>query len=346
MKKLAVPFIYLKGLKVKNCFSPKLSTELLPPSIHFFAGYSSNMSNRFSGSSGGVGTTILQYLLDTQKVDGVIGVGFDDKDKTKCVYKLVEHSSDVITLAGSKYVYMELDPLLKLLYQNRHKRLAVVVEPCFVKPIKKWAPHCQYILSFFCGYNITPKATEYLIKKSNVKKSDIYAIEYRGGKYPGGFSVHLKNGTSKFFTKEHWELVDLLFLREGCHKCRLFISNTADIVLGDAWIKNLHNATLILVNTKKGDMLIEDIYKKKLIALYDIRKDQVLKMHAHNLKYKNFGHSFFMRIVVKLFNNRMAPYFSPFHLLGFASKIRRILMVGIKRIELTPTKKYTLKEEL
>lgn len=330
-------------MKLQNLFQRQsdrlISVDILPPCVHMFVGYSNNIFNRLHGSSGGIGTTLLQYLLDSKEVDAVIGVGFDDQDKTRATYKLVERSSSVTELSGSKYVYMTLSPLLSIIDAHRDKKLAVVVEPCFVKALKKLAPQCKYVISFFCGYNITPDATDYLLDKANVKKSDIDAIAYRGGTYPGGFSVYLKNGLSKFFKKENYELVDLLFLAKSCAKCSAFISEQADIVLGDAWIKNLRNATLLRVNTTQGDRIIRRMHEDKLVTLYDIEPSDIVKMHAHNLKYKNFGHSGIMKFIVFLFNNDWARRMAPFHLLGYLSKIRRAFMVGIS-LNLQLTKKY------
>ncbi|MBI2027234.1 MAG: Coenzyme F420 hydrogenase/dehydrogenase, beta subunit C-terminal domain [Deltaproteobacteria bacterium] len=316
-----------------------MNHRYIPKHLNMFLGYSTNIYNRLHGSSGGVGTGIFQYLLDSRQVDAVIGVGFDKKERTKAVYQLVEHSSRVSELAGSKYVYMPLPPLLELVNQHRDKTLAVVVEPCFVKPIRKLAPHCKFIMSFFCGYNRTSDATDYLIRQSKIDKSQIQAIEYRGGPYPGGFTVHTHSGTSKSFKKEHYELVDLLFLKDSCHRCSLFISDRADIVLGDAWIKKAKNMTLILINTNEGDHALKTMHENSLVSLYDIEEKDVLKMHAHNLKYKNEGHSFVMKAIVSLFNNKIARKIAPFRLLGFASKIRRAIMVGID-LPLKPVQKY------
>ncbi len=315
---------------------------IIPKYENLFVGYSNNIENRNVGSSGGVGTAILQYLLETGEVNAVIGVGFDQQDRTKCVYKIIEDVLQIRELAGSKYVYMKLQPLLDLIKKNREKRLAVVVEPCFVKIIKKLFPNCVYVFSFLCGYNITSEATDYLIKKAQVEKKDIRAIDYRGGEYPGGFTVHLKNGTSRYFAKEHWELVDLLFLDKTCGRCKVFISLDADIVLGDAWIKNLKKSTLLIANTTQGNELLSAMYKMHYLTLYDITREDVIKMHTHNLKFKTFGHSFIMKWVVRIFNNRVAQKIAPLSLFAFASRIRRALMVGIREIDLQPTTKYKI----
>lgn len=315
---------------------------MLPAYRHLFVGHSNNIYYRLHGSSGGVGTALLHYLLATQEVDGVIGVGFDDKDKTRAIYKFINDPAHIIQLSGSKYVYMSLEPLLKLLRQYSSKKIAVVVEPCFVKAIRRMAPHCRYVISFFCGYNITSEGTDYLIQKSKIDPKNIEAIDYRGGSYPGGFTIYTKEGEVKSFKKEHYELVDLLFLKDNCAKCRLFISDEADIVLGDAWLKNYKNMTLLVVNTPLGEDLIFNMYQKQWLTLYDIDKESVIKMHSHNLHYKNKGHSFWMKGIVFLFNNRIAVKIAPLYFLGWLSKIRRALMVGAD-ITLKPAYKHVQK---
>ena len=312
---------------------------MIPNYRHLFVGYSNDIYYRLHGSSGGVGTTLLHYLLETREVDGVIAVGFDEKNKTQAVYKFIDDPSQITQLSGSKYVYMSLAPLLKLLQRYSLKKLAVVVEPCFVKAVRKMAPHCKYVISFFCGYNMEYEGTRYLLKKSRIPERDITAIGYRDGKYPGGFTVYARNGSLRNFGKPSYELVNLMFLREGCHKCRLYIAPDADIVLGDAWLKGVKNESVVLAHTSAGDTLLKEMHQKNLLTLYDLNREELLRMHRHNLKYKTYGHSPAMLAVVKLFNNHFARRFAPFYFFSFLSRIRRFFMYGIN-MRLHPTRHY------
>ena len=310
------------------------------PHINLFVGYSNNISYRINGSSGGVGTAILQYLLKSNKVDIVVAVGFEEKDRFKPVYRAIDQPAKVVELIGSKYVYMKSKPLLDVINAYRSKKIAVVTQPCFASHIRRVAPNVKYLLSLFCGYNISREATEYLISKSKTKKRDIKYIEYRGGgRYPGGFTVHKKDGSTRTLGKKYYELADLLFLEKECRKCRVYISGEADIVLGDAWVKNLENATVMVINTELGDEIVKNMYKEKLLMLHDLTEEDLEKMHKHNLKYKRCGHSRFMKLIVSLFNNELARKYAPFYLLGALSKIRRSLKKRIK-ISLNETKIY------
>ena len=304
-----------------------------------FVGYSSNITTRLNGSSGGIGTEIFHYLLDENIVDGVIGVGYDENDPFKSIYHYIDISSDVSKLTGSKYLFMGYKELAEIIEKYKDKKIAVIAQPCFTNNIRKKYNHVEYVISFFCGYNITNDATDYLIKRSGIKKENIQNISYRGGDYPGGFTIYEKNGNIKTFGKQYYELVDLLFLRKGCNACGHYISPDADIVLGDAWLKNVKNSTLILVNNNHGDELIKKMFNSKRITLSNISKENIYNMHKHNIIYKQFGHSKKMALIVKLFNNKFAKKFAPFYIFGFISKIRRIFAIGIT-VKFNPLKVY------
>jgi coenzyme F420-reducing hydrogenase beta subunit len=297
--------------------------------IRAFVGYSNNISTRLNGSSGGVGTEIFEYLLNQKIVDGVIGVGYGETDVAKPIYKYIDLATDVSKLSGSKYVFMGYKELVSIIEQYQDKKIVVVCQPCFSAVLRKKFKNIEDIISFFCGYNIGYDATEYLLKKSNIDIKDIQNINYRGGKYPGGFTVYKKNGEVKTFGKQYYELVDLMFLRKGCDACGFYISDNADIVLGDAWLKNITSTSLILVNSNKANNLLRSLFNDNRVTLSNIRKEDIFRMHKHNIKYKKYGHSKIMSFIVKIFNSKYAPIILPFYILGFISKIRRMFAIGI-----------------
>lgn len=312
---------------------------MIPEYLNLFVGHSHDPKNRNAGSSGGLGTEILKFLLYSGVVDAVVAVGFDENDKTKPVYRIVDDFNNIFQLSGSKYTFMEAAPLIKLIKENSEKKLAVIVQPCFVQLIKNEFKNVLYIISFFCGYNNIYEATEYLLKKGGVNKAEVSSIDYRGGNYPGGFKIITTAGRVINFGKENYELINLMFLRKGCANCRFYISENADLALGDAWIRGAEKNTLLVINSSKGDDLIKKMYEQNLISLYDLDRGELLEMHRHNLAYKKNGHTLAMKIIVKIFNNKIARKIAPFYFLGIISRLRRKYMVGIKK-ELRLTNKY------
>ena len=296
-------------------------------------GFSSNPLHRRTGSSGGIGTEISGFLLENNRVETVIGVGFSHNRPYLPEYQAVRHRGDVRKISGSKYIYMEFDPLKKLIDSEREKRTAVFLQPCFVRAVRqmqrKGYTNIKYIISFFCGYNITGDATEYLIRKAGVRKEDIDEMAYRWGEYPGGFMVRTKDGRVVRFGKECYELVDLMFLRKGCKKCSLYMGEGADIVLGDAWINSLKNASVVMARTDAGAALIERMERENKIELHGIKERELVRMHRHNLKYKKYGMGFFLNLIHQIVKAKAIRRLIPFRLLMFLSKLRRKWAIGI-----------------
>ena len=301
---------------------------------HLFVGHSADAHVRQRGSSGGVGSELLKWLLETGEVDGVIAVGMNPEAPSLPQYRLVTEPEAVMGLAGSKYVYMRFEEVSAILSQTLEQKLAVVVQPCHAVILKKLRetryPQIRYVFSFFCGYNIGADATGYLIQKAGFQVEDALEVEYRGGPYPGGFRVKTTSGKEKQFGKESYELVDLLYLLPGCERCPLYMGEDADIVLGDAWLRDYPNCTAVIGRTDTGMALLKNADKAGKILLYDLKEQDLVDMHWHNLRFKKYGHTKILHWITRLFNNRFAKYWAPFRLLSWLSKIRRKFKIGIK----------------
>ncbi|MBF0595675.1 MAG: Coenzyme F420 hydrogenase/dehydrogenase, beta subunit C-terminal domain [Candidatus Omnitrophica bacterium] len=318
---------------------PLTRPEGIPQAIRLFVGHSTTEAFRAAGSSGGIGTAILSHLLKSQEVDAVIGAGFDHTDATRPAFRCITNPDDIVLLSGSKYAYLEFAPLAALIEHHRGRRLAVAAPPCFCAALRQRYPDIRFLLSFFCGYNITPQATQYLIEKTKTEPKNITRLDYRGGTHPGGFTLTLKDGTRKHFGKEYYEPLDLMFLRQGCDNCRFFISDIADIILGDAWIKGAPKNTAIVVITPAGDALLKTMFAHHELTLYSLYENELGRMHAHNLRYKTRGHSLIMKILVKIMGNPRLQRWIPLTLLAAAARWRRACCVGIRK-DMNPLKTY------
>ncbi len=298
-----------------------------------YVGFSSDKFHRQKGSSGGVGTEISSYLLEKKEIETVIGVGFSQRFPYRPEYQAVNEAREVNKISGSKYIYMKLSPLIRLIESNKEKKTAVFVQPCFVNAVRKMQKikykNIKYIISFFCGYNVTEEATAYLIGKAKANHLDIAEISYRWGEYPGGFMVKTKQGKIINFGKECYEIVDLMFLRNGCKKCSLYMGEGADIVLGDAWIRTLKNASVMIARNKVGLDLIKKMKRENQIKLFKIKEQELIQMHWHNLKYKKYGMGFFLNLGHQVLKTKIAKRMAPFRFLMFLSKIRRKFVIGI-----------------
>ncbi|MBC8488073.1 MAG: Coenzyme F420 hydrogenase/dehydrogenase, beta subunit C-terminal domain [Bacteroidetes bacterium] len=318
----------------KYVFSGKYDSDfLITPYQRLFIGYSNNRKYRQDGSSGGVGSELASYILKSGLVDVVVGVGFSKNDPTLPIYQAITSPEDVHKISGSKYVYMEYKSLLDLLSSYNNEKIAVFVQPCFVKAIRNYQkhklPNIRYIFSFFCGYNKAYDGTEYLIKKTKLKKNRISCMSYRWGEYPGGFMVKSKSGKIVHFGKECYELVDLMFLKDGCRICPYYMGEGADVVFGDAWVKNLKNGSVIITRNDTGTNVISNMYSEGKIKLYFLNENNLVIMHWHNLKFKKYGLSLFLSFLHSVLSTKLAKYLTPFRFMMMLSRFRRKFAIRI-----------------
>lgn len=289
-------------------------------SLH--VGYSGQESIRSNGASGGVVSSLLIGALDKKIIDAAIVVGMDYSYPWRARVKTAKNRKEVLSSAGSKYTLIPVGDILEKA-DTEKGRLAVVGLPCHIKVIRNLQKKGKYrnikfIVGLFCGYNMSAKATDFLIKKSGINKKEIEGLRYRGGKYPGGFLVKARNGKTKFFPKYYYDFVNLMFVPRGCLACKDYTNESADVSVGDAW--GYDKSSLTIIRTNAGERLA----KSKLIKLEDISEEKVLKMHWHNIMHKKIGDSYGIKFVMWFL--RTFKYVLPFKLVGMIAKIRRSML--------------------
>ena len=292
---------------------------------------------RQNGSSGGVGTAIVHFLLKYDKVDAVIGVGFHPVSKSKPVYMAVKSEEEAGFLSGSKYLFMEFQPIEKLLMKYCDSRTAVFAQPCFVHKLR-FLQHTRYrnlkyIISPFCGYNMSYEGTLFLLRKAGIHPVEVKRLSYRYGPYPGGFYVETEKGKTIQFPKAAYEIVNLMFLRSGCRKCPYYSGEGADIALGDAWIRYHDSYTVILSRTPEGRSIIRGMEKENLLRISVITSRQLVRMHRGNIRFKKFSMPWYLRLIHNIVRKRWLHPWLPFGLLVCLSGIRRKICMGIEDVE-------------
>ena len=298
-----------------------------------YLAHSSRPDIREQGASGGVTTELLINLLEQGKINGVLAAGFAETEPLTPCYLFKNDPDEVRLLAGSIYAYMELSQLRNAMKTIDDQPVAVVVQPCHVPTVRRWQqnefPNIRLIVSFFCGYNMIRDAIPYLLSKTGTDQSQVSKILFRGGPYPGGFSVVRKDGHSVHLGKECYELANLMFLRKGCGKCSLYMGESADIAMGDAWIREHPRHTAVVCRSSAGEEALFSAVRRGRVELYSLPEKTLVRMHFHNLIYKKYGHSFSMNWLIVLFSDVLPRSLVPFSLLARLSYYRRKFKIGV-----------------
>jgi len=290
-------------------------------------------------ASGGVATELLIAALKSKYVDSVVGVVMDTKDPSKPRVKLLKTPADILAAAGSKYSYIPFKEFEDVIMANGTKRLAVVGVPCIIAAIRKHQvstmKNVAFLIGLFCGYNMPQEATDFLLKKMHITKKCVKRIDFRAGKYPGGFSVTLNSGKKRFLAKYHYDYLNLMFNLPQCDKCRDYMAERADISVGDAW--GYPDSSVVVIRNAEG----EDLFIKANLQVFDISPEKVYEMHKHNIKHKKIGDSLYMRGITSVLKS--IGRYLPLWMLGGAAKARR-MMEGKAQKMTAKQKWWTLKE--
>ena len=314
-------------------------SDLLGDYQSLYLGHATSDKLREKGSSGGVGTALFSFMLESGEVDCVINVGSSDKDPMDISYRASYSEEDLLKHSGSKYLFIPFGEFKTMFSVLEEKTCVVIVQPCHVEAVKKLRrkfPNIKYVFSFFCGFNIDRVATPYMVSKLKVDPFNVERIDYRGGDYPGGFLVETKDKKIHKLGKEHYEIVDLMYLCSWCSKCSYYMGEGADVVLGDAWLKEKPNLTAVIARSDEGDNLLKKALVNKKLKLFELDDQLLLRMHWHNLSYKKFGPGPFLKFMIWTFNKMMPRTLVPFWFLGFCSKIRRKFKIGVASPALKP----------
>lgn len=311
------------GLCEKSCqyISKPISSAVRP--INIYAAYNKNLDVRLNSSSGGVFSSLAEYVLDNNGI--VFGAAFDENWNVHHIS--IENKADLYKIRGSKYVQSRTENTYKetLEYLKQNKMVLYSGTPCQILGLKKFLRK-EYdrliTVDVICHGVPSPKVWQIYLKEQ-VKYNKIENITFRD-KQKGwrNYSLGIKT-TSNIFrfpmednTSPYMKgFLKDLYLRPSCYNCiaKNFRSNS-DISIADYWwIQNVaphmddnKGCSQIYINTEKGQKIIDvlDLYKKETYKEEDIEKAYIYTgAECYSAKYNKRRELFFK----KLNNNKIIP---------------------------------------
>lgn len=254
--------------------------------LGYFIGYSVNPEDRYKASSGGVGISIVRYLL-TNKIYGTALSFVFDKELCEYVPKLI-YSFDDINNCGSVYQDINIYKFLKKELSSIKNGIVVSCPPCQVSSVKnllsKNGINC-FIISFSCSGQITKEGTWKYYELLGVNRRSVKNLQYRGNGWPSGIQILLKDGTSIFKSNytEPWITLKQsnLYTPKRCAFCTLEAGLGADISLADPWLKRF------LENDKIGHTLFIPISQLGLMTVEKMKGSYIIFESASYDDYYN-----------------------------------------------------------
>lgn len=266
-----------------------------------FAGHVTEGDFRSLGSSGGMGTWILNELLSSGEVDYIIHVQPTDEkqmgEKVLFKYSISAASETIQKGSKSQYYPIELSEVLATV-KTQPGRYALIGLPCFIKSVrllqledKLLSERIKFCIGLVCGHLKSSRYAESLAWQMDVEPSKLVKIDFRVKNHTDradnySTSVVDSNGdthtklTKSFFGTD-WGIGS--FKYKACDFCDDVFAETADLVLGDAWlpeyIQDGSGTNIVITRNSKllkilNDAMAEDRIKMDLIELSKVIKSQ------------------------------------------------------------------------
>ena len=264
--------------------------------IHAYAAWSCNDCERSTSASGGIAAEIYKYsIANGRKIVGAVqqkdfSVSLQMSDKEECIAKF----------KNSKYVFStaySLFPIIKNELKKNNK-ITVIGLPCQIAALRKLFPkHDNLLLVDLVCHGTTPH--DYLVQHIHTLEKECankaVRMSFRDPEtYTYTFTFTLYDAEGKRFCERKIEDGDAyqvgyhkkITYRENCYHCP-FAKN---VRMGDLTIADYHglglcapcsfsnrDVSLILSNTDKGEVWVQELIENKKIIVYERPLEEPIK---------------------------------------------------------------------
>lgn len=264
-----------------------------------------------ASSSGGLTSWLVVRLLELGKVDGVIHVGSTaaPPGQELFAYRVSHEPHEAERHRKSIYFATSLESALAQI-RNDGRRYAVVGVPCYIKAVRLLTQvdstldeQIRFCIGIICGHLKSQFFAEALAWQLGVPPSELKSVDFRV-KDPN----HLANrysfeatsavsgqppvrATAASMFGGDWGMG--LFQPEACNFCDDIFAETADVVLGDAWLPEFNadwRGTNVLV-TRNADLdrIFEEGQAKGTIELATLDARRASESQAANFRHRRLG---------------------------------------------------------
>ncbi len=263
----------------------------------------------WSSSSGGLTTWLLEQLLETGEVDGVIHLGESERTSDLFEYRISKTIAEITANRGSKYYAATFQHALEEIRAD-NLRYAFVGVPCFVNAVdllrhddEVWRRKIAFTLGLVCGHLKTQIYTETLARQLGVESIDIASVDYRikNPNYKSSdYSFGVKSKASgmwrstrvKNLVASNWG--EAAFSLEACNSCTDIFAYSSDVTFGDAWLKRFENESrgtnLVVVRNPRIQEILQAGNVGKEIYLEELTELDVLESQKGGIRHRVQGY--------------------------------------------------------
>jgi len=289
-----------------------------------YIGHVAEEDFRAKGTSGGTITWMLTELLKQNLADAVIHVQKADRKTEKKLFKYAVSSSAEEVMAGSKsrYYPVEISEVMDIV-RKVPGRYAFVGLPCFVKAVRRLMlidpviqGRIRFCIGLVCGHLKSSAFADCFAWQVGISPGELEQIDFRvklPDRSAGDYGVYLCGAgketvcPTREFLGANWG--DNFFRYSACDYCDDVFAETADIVVGDAWLPEYEEdpkgTSVIAVRNSVIDALIRKAAAEKRLAFESSAPDRIAKSQAGGLRDRREGLAY--RLYLKQSRKKWTP---------------------------------------
>lgn len=273
-----------------------------------FAGRVADDSSIAGSSSGGMTTWILSELLSRKMVDAVIHVGATGQPGSVFAYQVSDSVEELQGKRKSAYYSTSYADVVNQI-RGDGRRYAFVGVPCFVRSLRSvlrtdevLRAQLVYLIGIVCGHLKSGAYAESLAWQMGIQPDDLEAVDFRV-KDPKRSSRHYgfgakARGDAEQRVASSGSLLGVnwghaVFQLDACNYCDDIYAETADFVLGDAWIPRYESdwrgTNVVLSRRPELDALLADGLRDGSVVLDKIDESAALGAQAGNFRHRHQG---------------------------------------------------------
>lgn len=279
---------------------------------HFktYAGHVTEAGFRQKGSSGGLGSWFLVELLKRDMVDAVIHIHERKptaEDGRLFAFGISLSEDEIRNGAKSRYYPVEMSEVLRTV-KERPMRYAIVGVPCFIKAVRLLqkkdpvvAERIRYCIGLVCGHLKSTAFAEMFAWESGVMPRELQAIDFRK-KFPErsandyGVLLKGKDGAETVRACKDFKGYDWgkgFFKYNACDYCDDVLAETADLVIGDAWlpeyIRDGWGTNIAIVRRAQLDAVLNEGISAGRLVMNTISAEDIARSQDAGLRHRREG---------------------------------------------------------
>lgn len=312
--------------------------------LKYYIGYSTDETIRYRSSSGGIGSAIIKYLLETGMFGTSITFVFN---KEECLYApMFIYDYKDYNNCGSIYQDINTVSFIKNNLDKIKNGVVVTCMPCQVRPIRSLLERNNiknFIISLCCSGQTTVQGTWCYYKFLHINKKHIVGMQYRGNGWPSGIQIMLDDGSIiKYANWTYpWTLIhsSLLYRPNRCVGCKFKTVPDSDINLADPWLKEYEDNdkignSVVIVNTEEGLLVLKKILEQGEAVLKEVDESTYILSQKGTIENKKLKsqNCRFNKLTKRLSNSKayvkivsLSPFLMKIHVKGI-SILKRFLL--------------------